>query len=277
MNHSDNKRVKRHSRERFCLCLAATLLLLAIAAALGYSNSTSTKNAAPSDAFHWKGRAWKITNGGMAGVAKGNPANLFVDQNGYLHLRIIKRWGTYTASEMFSVEKMGFGTYQWQIEGPVVSMDKSIVLGLFSYGPQARIGVDGENEIDIEFSQWNNTCHGCNADFTFYPTTGNKGLGPKEDNFKIRLGGETLTTARFEWSSTKIVATIMSGLQPLGTTANVLQTLTFSPSDYAARIPQVPLPLGMNLWCFKTPPGSEQEIIIRDFRYVPLSENAGRR
>lgn len=96
LRHSDNTRVKRHGRQRFCLCLAATLLLLAIAAALGYSNSTSTKNAAPSDAFHWKGRAWKITNGGMAGVAKGNPANLFVDQNGYLHLRIINRGGTYT-------------------------------------------------------------------------------------------------------------------------------------------------------------------------------------
>lgn len=277
MKHSDNTRVKRDRKASFLVCLGAALLLLAIAATLSCNNSASAQNAATNDASHWKGHAWKITSGGMAGVAKGHPANLFVDRSGYLHLRIINRGGTYTASEMFSVEKMGFGTYQWQIEGPVVSMDKSIVLGLFSYGPQARIGVDGENEIDIEFSQWNNTCHGCNADFTFYPTTGNKGLGPKEDNFKIRLGGETLTTARFEWSSTKIVATIMSGLQPLGTTANVLQTLTFSPSDYAARIPQVPLPLGMNLWCFKAPPASEQEIIIRDFQYVPLSENAGRR
>ncbi|MFI5096363.1 MAG: hypothetical protein ACHQT6_00175 [Candidatus Acidiferrales bacterium] len=260
------KRDRQGNSYFFC---AAALLLLAIVAAAGGGISASPKNAATSDPSNWKGHTWKLTNGGMAGVAKGNPANLFVDEHGYLHLRIINRGGTYTASEMFSADKMGFGTYQWQIEGALLNMDKSTVLGLFSYGPTAKIGADAENEIDIEFSQWNNTCHGCNADFTFWPATGNKSLGPKEDNFKIDLGGATLTTARYEWSSTKIVGTIMSGLQPLGTTANVLQTLTFAPPDYTARIPQVPLPLGMNLWCFKVPPASGQEVVIRDFQFVP--------
>ncbi len=201
---------------------------------------------------------------------------MFVDEKGYLHLRIVKRAGVYTASELFSEEKIGFGTYQWQVEGRIDDMEKPIVLGLFPYGPKAGIGVDAENEIDIEFSKWNDTCHGCNADFTFYPATGNKSLGAKEDNFKISLNGGTQTTARIAWSSKRIVATIMSGLQPIGTTANVLQTLTFSPPDYTARIPQVPLPLGMNLWSFKTIPTEEQEVIVRDFQYVPAAAKATR-
>ncbi|MGC0776702.1 MAG: hypothetical protein WCD68_05820, partial [Candidatus Acidiferrum sp.] len=117
--------MKRDRQGNLCLHWASAPLLLLIAMALGCGNSTSAKNAATSVAFHWKGRAWKITNGGMAGVAKGHPANIFVDQNGYLHLRIIDRGGTYTASEMFSADKMGFGTYQWQIEGAIVNMDKS--------------------------------------------------------------------------------------------------------------------------------------------------------
>lgn len=269
--------MKRNRQGNFYFFCTAALLLFALAVAAGGGNAASARNPAPNDPSNWKGHTWKLTNGGMAGVAKGNPANIFVDEHGYLHLRIIKRGGTYTSSEMFSADKMGFGTYQWQIEGALLNMDKSTVLGLFSYGPQAGIGANAENEIDIEFSQWNNTCDGCNADFTFWPTTGNQSLGPKEDNFKIDLGGATLTTARFEWSSTKIVGTIMSGLQPLGTTANVLQTLTFAPPDYTARIPQVPLPLGMNLWCFKVLPASDQEVIIRDFQYVPLSENTAPR
>ncbi len=269
--------MNRDTHIRLYLYCAAAFSLLAIATSTGAGNSSPVGNATTINPSDWKGRKWKLTDGGMAGVAKGNPANIFVDQNGYLHLRIINRGGTYTASELFSAERMGFGTYQWQIEGPVLNMDKSTVLGLFSYGPTAKIGVDAENEIDIEFSQWNNTCSGCNADFTFYPATGNKSLGPKEDNFKIELGGATLTTARFEWSSTRIVATIMSGLQALGTTANVLQTLTFAPPDYTARIPQVPLPLGINFWCFKVPPASDQEVIIRDFQFVPLSEKAAAR
>jgi hypothetical protein len=46
----------------------------------------------------------------MAGVVKGDPVNISVDANGYLHLRIVNRAGTYTASELFSTGKLGFGT-----------------------------------------------------------------------------------------------------------------------------------------------------------------------
>jgi hypothetical protein len=263
--------VKRIIATGFIGCMASAVCLLMNAAETGCGTLATAKSAGASDVLIWKGHTWNVTTGGMAGVAKGDPANVSVDQNGYLHLRIVNRGGTYTASELFSADRLGFGTYQWQIEGHADDMDKSTVLGLFPYGPKAGIGTDAENEIDIEFSKWNNTCNGCNADFTFYPATGSKHLGPKEDNFKISLGGATLTTARFEWSSTRIVGTIMSGLQSIGTTANVLQTLTFAPADYTARIPQVPLPLGMNLWCFKTTPASDQEVVIRDFQYVPAA------
>jgi hypothetical protein len=90
-----------------------------------------------------------------------------------------------------------------------------------------------------------------------------------EDNFTYNPNGSTLTTARFEWSSTRIVGTIMAGLQPIDTTANVLQTLTFAPPDYAARIPQVALPVAMNLWCFKSLPASDQEVVLRNFQFIP--------
>jgi hypothetical protein len=227
--------------------------------------------------LQWMGRTWLVTSDGMAGVAKGDPANVSVDLHGYLHLRIVNRHGAVTAAELFSTENLGFGTYQWQIEGPIDRMDPSTVLGLFNYGAKASIGVDSENEIDIEFSHWGDSCHGCNADFTFYPSTGNKSLGPMEDNFSYSPDRSTLTTARFVWSSTRIVGTIMRGLQPIGTSANVLQTLTFAPPDYLARIPQVPLPVAMNLWCFKTVPASDQEVVIRNFQFVPLHATASSR
>jgi len=246
-----------------------SLLTLTAAALCFHFRSASARPS--SNTLQWMGRTWTATNGGIAGIAKADPANVSIDSNGYLHLRIVDRDGAYTAAEVFTTENLGFGTYQWHIEGAVDKFDPTTVLGLFNYGAKAGIGVDAENEIDIEFSQWNNTCHGCNADFTFYPATGNKSLGPMEDNFTYNPNGSTLTTARFEWSSTKIVATIMSGLQPLDTTTNVLQTLTFAPPDYTARIPQVPLPLAMNLWCFRATPTSNQEVILRNFQFVPQS------
>ena len=146
-------------------------------------------------------------------------------------------------------------------------MDKSTVLGLFSYGPARHLGADGENEIDIEFSQWNKTCHDCNADFTVYPSTGNRkadGSSSWEENFHV--DGGTLTTARMEWHSGEIIFTIMNGVQPIGTTANVIRTKTYSSN--AIDIPQVGAPVGINLWSFKALPSKKQQIVIRDFQFV---------
>jgi hypothetical protein len=61
----------------------------------------------------------------MAGVAQGDPANVHVDRSGYLHLRIVNRNGKWTAPEMFTADNLGFGTYQWVVQGNVYKMDKS--------------------------------------------------------------------------------------------------------------------------------------------------------
>src|SRR6266851_2879948 len=71
----------------------------------------------------WKGHTWNITSGGMAGVAPGSLNNVFVDANGYLHLKITNSGGTWTAAELFSADRLGFGTYQWQIDAPIDRFD----------------------------------------------------------------------------------------------------------------------------------------------------------
>ena len=149
---------------RGCVSLAHTAAIFILLSCIHWASAQT---------ITWSGRQWKVTAGAMAGVAKGDPSNVSIDDKGYLHLGIAERDGRWTASEVFTVERFGFGTYQWIVEGDVYDMDKSTVLGLFPYGPIHQIGVDAENEIDIEFSKWNNTCHGCNADFTVYPSTGN--------------------------------------------------------------------------------------------------------
>jgi len=242
--------------------MAKTQLIRAILSVLLMTALAQSQN------IHWSGYEWKLTHGGMAGVATGDPANVTIDSHGYLHLRITQRDGKWSASELFTTADYGFGTYQWVIEGDVYDMDPTTVLGLFPYGPTHHFGTDAENEIDIEFSQWNKTCHGCNADFTVYPSTGNhkpKGVSAWEDNFHVT--GGTVTTARMEWFPDHIVFTLMNGAQPIGTTAEVIKTETYT-SD-KTNIPQVAVPVGINLWCFKGTPAKDQEVIIRDFHYAP--------
>src|SRR5690348_11536686 len=94
-------------------------------------------------------------------------------------------------------------------------------LGPIPERPAQWNGKDGSNEIDIEFSQWAGTC-GCNADFTIYPSVYHQGRSSYNRDFTVS-NGKTLTTARMVWSSKSIAFTLMSGDQPIGTTANVLQ------------------------------------------------------
>lgn len=240
--------------KRLSVCAATCLFLLAL-------------SCVQAQTINWAGRQWRLTSGHMAGVAPADPANVSVDGKGYLHLRIAKRSGNWTSAEVFTTGELGFGTYQWIVEGNVYDMDPVTVLGLFTYGPAHHIGVDAENEIDIEFSRWNRTCQPCNADFTVYPSTGNrkpKGVSAWEDNFHV--SGGTLTTARTEWFPDHIVFTLMNGAQPIGTIAEVIKTETYTSNK--TDIPQVRTPVGINLWCFKQTPANEQSVVIRNFQFV---------
>jgi MYXO-CTERM domain-containing protein len=220
----------------------------------------------------WKGHTWQVTSGGMAGVCQGDPNNVTVDSNGYLHFKISNTGGTWTASEMFTTDKLGFGTYQWQVDGPVDSYDKNIVLGLFPYGPAANIGVDGTNEIDIEYSRWGQA-NGPNADWTDYP---NSGTTQGELSFNFTLSS-TLSTSRFIWTDASIQDFLIDGLQPVNSTTGLIKTWTYAPQNASTNVPQSAMPLGMNLWCFSAPPsnGQPMEIVIRDFQFVPEGASTG--
>ena len=223
-------------------------------------------SAAGAVTLSWKGHTWQVTSGGMAGVCQGDPNNVTVDAAGYLHLKISRNNNTWSAAELFTTDRLGFGTYQWQVDGPIDTFDKNVVLGLFPYGPAAGIGADGTNEIDIEYSRWGQA-NGPNGDWTNYPASGST-IG--EMSYTFSLGGATLSTSRFTWTTTSITDFLFAGLQPIDGTAGLIKTWTYAPSNPSVNIPQQALPLGMNLWCFSTPPsdGNPVEIVIRDFNFA---------
>ena len=235
-------------------------LAVSVACLLGASGAQAAT-------LEWKGHTWQVTAGGMAGVCAGSPANVSIDTDGYLHLSIRKSGDSWTAAELFTTDKLGFGTYQWHIDGPIDTYDKNVVLGLFPYGPAAGIGDDGTNEIDIEYSRWG-VANGDNGDFTNYPASGTT-VG--ELSYTFSLDGSTLSTSRFTWTSSSITSSLLGGLVPVEGDDALIKRFTYAPSNSPQNIPQQALPLGMNLWCFAAPPSDEQpvEIVIRDFTFVP--------
>jgi hypothetical protein len=81
--------------------------------------------------------------------------NVWVNDIGYLHLKIAFRDGNWTAAQVNLDQRLGFGTYQVKLIGRPDLFDVNRVLGLFGY-TQRDMGPDGTNEIDMEFSRWGN-------------------------------------------------------------------------------------------------------------------------
>ena len=216
----------------------------------------------------WAGHTWTITTGGMAGSNTGSAANVTKDASGYLHLKIANISNKWYCAELFTNDSIGFGTYQWQIDGPVDKLDKNVVLGLFPYGPIANIGADGTNEIDIEYARWGNAAWP-NGNWTVYPNSG-KTIGETTFDFSLK---STYTTSSFVWSGTDIAYTTQEGFKAIGDTGGLVKKWTYAPANPAVNIPQRAMPLGMNLWlcsgCGGAPSdGQGVDIIIRKFTYL---------
>jgi hypothetical protein len=203
--------------------------------------------------------------------------------NGYLHVHVRKKGNTYTDAEMYTRNLFNFGTFQSVLQGTnYYKMDPPLVLGLFTYGPNAGVGVDGENEIDIEFSNWDGEgVPNQVADFTVYPSTGNgtDGQIDHEVDFYASTPNTNTTTARFVWSSTSVEFYLMKGTVPVNQpVSQVFHRWTYDgtnivhgvkTTDPAKWIPQQPCPVDINLWNFDGKPKHTWDIIVQEFDYLP--------
>ncbi|MEO7714830.1 MAG: hypothetical protein ABIY70_01395 [Capsulimonas sp.] len=244
-------------------------LLCAVALALVSSQSLSAQTV------NWKGHIWNVNNGSLigdgsaGGQISGSSGNVTIDSSGYLHLKISGSGSTAKGAEIYTSDRLGFGSIYYVLNGSITSMQKSVVLSGFTYGAAANVGVDGENELDVEFSQWNGTAGNINSDFTFYPNTGQGALGASyEENFLLNLGGSTVNTVRIDWSSTKVTASIWAGLvPPTASTGTAVKSHTYNGNTNT--IPQSACPMMFNLWTFGAYPTQALDITVQDFQFIP--------
>jgi hypothetical protein len=250
--------------------LSAVLILMLVGVALStvaFPRTRQAVHAAQGSSITWAGHRWTVTTGAMAAHNTGSARNVFVDPSGSLHLRITKVAGQWRCAELFTTDRLGFGTYQWQVEGRIDQLDAHVVLGLYLYGPAAGIGADGTNEIDVEYSRWGHPA-GPNGDWAVYPASGST-VG--RSAFAFALHGSA-TTSRFMWTGAAIGFSLMGGFQPVGTTVKPIRSWTYAPAHPGVNLPQRTLPLGMNLWLFdgKAPvDGRSVSVVIHGFTMVP--------
>lgn len=218
------------------------------------------------DTINFSGYTWRVrkpSNAQGPGPNYWSGANVWVDEKGGLHLLIKKNETTnhWECAEVSTLKKLGYGTYQWQVEGALSTFDKNIVLGLFNYS-----GNDRFDEMDIEIARWGNDTYP-NLNYTIYPETG-KAADSKSftQNFSF---GDVQTTQRFKRTSTQVTLKSLIGFHDDDT--GLFASKTFGVADVP--VSSLEMPVFINLWLFegKAPSnGKSVEVVIKNFKFSPL-------
>jgi hypothetical protein len=229
------------------------------------TNTTTVTSTLTTLSF--SGYTWTVKNSGSSTAGPGpnywSSSNVWVDSNGYLHLKLsydssTSRWN---CAEVYSTTSFGYGKYQWYVEGRVDTLDKNVVLGLFNYS-----GNDGYDEMDIEFSRWGSTSNPI-LNYTVYPATGSSGYTAWQSTSNFTISGGTYTTHRFTRNADSVVFKGLYGFYNDDT--NLFQKATCSKTTKS--ISTLSMPIHMNLWMFQgVHPSNNKnvEIIIHSFTFT---------
>ena len=234
-----------------------TLLTLGLTLVTGISLTAAS--------LQFAGFEWRIRSGhGGPGPNAWDERNVWLDASGYLHLKISQRDGKWSCAEVTMQRRLGFGRYEFQVEGRIDRFDDNIVLGLFNY-PTADVGSDATHEIDIEFARWGRSGNPM-GNYTVWPVE--KALKPTSKTFDFALTRPG-STHRFDWTSTRVLYRSTHGTRD--DEQAEFAGWVFEPTDPAKRIARQPMPVHLNLWLFRgqaPKDGKEVEVVIRNFRFT---------
>ena len=213
--------------------------------------------------------------------------NIWLDANGFLHLKITKENGQWKSAELVSTANLGYGTYIFTLASDVSQLNEKAVLGLFTWDNNS-FAEQGNSEVDIEFSRWNNESDTLTLTYSVQPVIFDNPVAYAERSFHPQMQVSTLkslSTHAFTWKSDLIAWKSYLGDQYPGTQqlaswsfdlSNPPRTKIEGGKTSAPII--IPAPgqttnARMNLWLLggQAPSdGKEIEVVIKRFQYIPL-------
>lgn len=147
--------------------------------------------------FDWNVRVAGSDRGGEPNVY--DPANVWTDQNGFLHLRMQQRNGVWSCAEVSMTRSLGYGSYKFVVQDSA-HLSPSAVLGLYTADDMRTDDV--RTELDIELSRWGNPASK-NAQFVVQPfyipenvSRFQAPAGPLTHTFRWEPGRATFKTLR---------------------------------------------------------------------------------
>ena len=213
--------------------------------------------------------------------------NVWLDDNGYLHLKITKENNQWKAAEVISTANMGYGTYIFTLASDVSNFNEKVVFGLFTWDNNSFYE-QANSEVDIEFSKWNNASDSLMLTYSVQPVIFDNPTIYEERTHHPAMSVSSLkgtTTHAFTWKSDKITWASYAGSTYPGTPQ--LANWSFDLTNQArtkiegglTSLPIViPAPgqttnARMNLWLLggQAPSNNQEiEVIIKSFQYIPM-------
>lgn len=134
--------------------------ILAVALAEGPMLSRPEAKTLRFSGYEWQARNTVSSRGGTRNVY--DPANAWVDDKGFLHLRITKRSAEWTSAEVTLLRSLGYGSYRFVVRD-ISRLEPAAVFSIFTWddaGPP--------REVNIEISRWGETTSK-NAQYVIQP------------------------------------------------------------------------------------------------------------
>jgi hypothetical protein len=201
--------------------------------------------------YEWGVRSTPGTPGGARNLY--NPANAWVDKQGFLHLRIAREGNSWTAAEVSLSRSLGYGSYRFLIR-EISHFEPSVVLAISTWDDAGPY-----REMDIEISRWGEPA-GKNAQFVVQPYY----IPANVVRFLAPAGP---LACSFTWEPGRVsfdASRPSAGRDKSGDiAAHVFTSGIPSPGAETVRL---------NLYVFNTPQSSlqrEVEVIFEKFEYLP--------
>jgi hypothetical protein len=121
----------------------------AVAVAKGAGSATIVPRVIHFSGFDWTVRAAASDRGGESNFY--DPDNVWLDHNGYLHLRMQQRNNHWSCAEVSLNRSLGYGTYKFVVEDNS-HLSPSASFGLYTLDELRSDEV--RSELDVEISQW---------------------------------------------------------------------------------------------------------------------------
>jgi len=178
-------------------CVKIILFFLLSLFACGNSNALAPQRTIEFAGYTWNVRS--VYGGPGPNYWSDSHESVWLDDNGYLHLKIRKINQTWHCAEVSTNHFTQYGKHKFVVEGDIDNPDQNTVLGLFTYA-------DDTHEIDIEFSRWGNPAYTEIASYTIQPYT----IPGNSFTFEVNIDTD-VSTHLFDWRPNAIIFTSYKG------------------------------------------------------------------